>query len=70
MCNLLEDLLDDDAVICADLAWRDFNMVVTLHDIHIKLAFCWSQEDPLVDLELEEKGGVEARDAEGDGERI
>ena len=45
-------------------------MIVALHDVHVQLPLRRREEHPLVDLELEEKGGVEARDAEGDGERI
>lgn len=57
--NLLENVLNDDAVVHADIGRRELNVVVGLHDVDIELAVRGGHEDALVDAEL----GVRAEQA-------
>jgi hypothetical protein len=52
LSNLLEDILDNDAVVHSNVGGGELNVVVGLHDVDIELAVGGGDKDTLINAEL------------------
>lgn len=59
LSDFLEQVLDDDTVIVADIGWCDFKVVYRGHDIEFEFAVAAGLKNPRIDLDLFYTGAVE-----------